>query len=131
MRYDRDRQWVRNVLKTVDVSNTFNGGMSQPRMSFKIYKDHYKVEVVIPGVQPYDFNADIINEQLVIYHNLTFGNQLDGVTVPHVVGVYKLRKDVDVTEIYGQINNGVLELIMPRTTMKEPARMDRTVDIYS
>ena len=100
MRYDKDRSWVRSVLKTSDIMNTLNGGMSQPVTSIKRNEDHYLITLKVPGVDLDNVKVEIIDKHVIFHHIINF-NDLDDSTlnIPHVLATYPLAADVDYNSV--------------------------------
>lgn len=114
MKYDHDIQWVRKVLKTADIMNTLNGGMSQPQIKLKKAGDHYLLKVQIPGVEGDTLKVDIIDKSLFVYHNLVFGEDSEAtILVPHVIATYPLSPEIDFRNITATFENRTLKVVMP------------------
>lgn len=113
MKYDRDKETVRNILKTADIANTFNGGMSQPLVNFARKEDHYLINVRTPGVNVNSLRVEIINKFVSISHSLQFHYDNAGVDIPHVVATIPISLDVDYKNIRATEQNGALQIIMP------------------
>ncbi|MEM9859952.1 MAG: Hsp20/alpha crystallin family protein, partial [Bacteroidota bacterium] len=96
MRYDKDRKWIRSVLKTSDIMNTLNGGTSQPRFNVKRNQDHLLITLVVPGVNADDLKVEIIDKNVVFHHAINF-NDLDqsDLAIPHVLATYTLTAELD------------------------------------
>ncbi|MEM6522424.1 MAG: Hsp20/alpha crystallin family protein [Bacteroidota bacterium] len=114
MRYDKDRSWVRSVLKTSDIMNTLNGGMSQPTTNIRREQDHYLITLKVPGVDLENVKVEIIDKNLIFHHIINF-NDLDdsSLNIPHVLATYSLAADVDHNNITAAQKEGVLHVKLP------------------
>lgn len=113
MRYDRDRKIVRGILKTADIANTLNGGMSQTAFRSTRMEDHYLVNLKVPGVETASLTVDIINNHVIISHLLKFDYETSELDVPHVVANIPITLDVDYKKISAMEENGILKVILP------------------
>lgn len=114
MRYDKDRNWVRSVLKTSDIMNTLNGGMSQPMTRMIRNADHYLITLKVPGVNLDNVKVEIVDRHVIFHHVINF-NDLDdsNLTIPHVLATYPLTADVDYKGISAVRKEGVLLVKLP------------------
>lgn len=113
MRYDRDRNVVRNILKTADIANTFNGGMSKPVVHYSKMDNHYLLNVRAPGVELDKLNVEIIDKHVVVSHPLTFGYEDSEMDIPHVVATFPITIEVDYNNISASEENGKLVVKLP------------------
>lgn len=114
MKYDRDRNLVRDLLKSADIANTFNGGVSQPFIRFTRETDQYLVYVRVPGVETSSLQVDIINKFLTISYPVKFHyNDETSLDIPHVITTFPISPEVDFKNITAAEENGMLQVIMP------------------
>jgi HSP20 family molecular chaperone IbpA len=111
MRFD-DNKWVTNILKVVDTLNTLNGGMSSP--SFKLNKndDNYLLALKAPGVSPEAMRVEVVEDKLMIYHLLDFGNEEQEI-VPNIINVIPIPNEVDIKKISAEYEDKRLLVLLP------------------
>ena len=114
MRYDKDRNWVRSVLKTSDIMNTLNGGMSQPETNIVRNTDHYLITLKVPGVNLDNVKVEIVDKHVIFHHIIDF-NDLDdsSLNIPHVLATYPLTADVDYNNISATREDKALIVKLP------------------
>lgn len=113
MKYGRDREWVRNVLKGADVDNTFNGGISKPNIQIKNKSLTREIYIKIPGVETDQLKIEIINDQLTVRHFHNFIQEGCELQIPRLVGSFPITQKVDYNDITAEENNGFLKIEMP------------------
>lgn len=119
MKYDKDKKWVRRVLQTADIVNTLNGGISEPQVKLEKKSDHYLIKARIPGVNIEKVKVEIIDKNLMVYHNLEFAGSNDTpVMVPHVVATCPLSPEIDFRNISASFESGVLNVFLPFNELK-------------
>lgn len=114
MRYDKDRNWVRSVLKTSDIMNTLNGGMSQPVTKLVRNADHYLITLRVPGVDLDSVKVEIVDKHVIFHHVINF-NDLDesNLNIPHVLATFPLTADVDYNNISATRKDGRVLVKLP------------------
>ena len=127
MRYDKDRKIVRNILKTADIVNTFNGGVSQPKYNYSKEEDHFLIKIKIPGVELEKLGVEIINSNLIISHPVLFEHEGSTMDVPHVVATFPMTVDIDYKNVSAFEEDGVLKVKLPFSEMAGGYR--KSVDI--
>ena len=100
MDYNKDLKWVRRRLKTFDVLNTIDGGMSQPTIKLVKESEFFKLQVNVPGIKPEALSFEIKNDDIVIHHNLTFENGKGTIDLPHVITAMSMKGNVFSEGIY-------------------------------
>lgn len=119
MKYDQSTTWVRKLLKTADIANTLNGGISEARVKLFKKSDHYLLKARIPGVNIEELKVEIIDKSLFIYHNLSFHGVNDSLLkVPHVVTTVPISPEIDFRKISATVEGGILHVVMPFNELK-------------
>lgn len=113
MRYDKDKQWVLNVLKSAELSNIINGGMSEPQVGIKKEEDHYKLTARVPGVSFENLDVEIFDKKVIVNH-LMYVEQ-DGQTVqfPKVIAAFPITPNIDFRNITASRVEDELHVILP------------------
>jgi HSP20 family molecular chaperone IbpA len=58
----------RNLLTSVDLLNTINGGVSEPFISYREDQTGREVRIRVPGVAKESLQVEINNNELTVYH---------------------------------------------------------------
>lgn len=114
MKYDKDKNWVRRMLKTADVMNTVNGGMVEPHLNFERKSDHYLLKARVPGVDANALGVEMVESNLILHHQLDF-EDLNGakMKLPHVIATFPIQGHVDYKNIVAKYEAGVLKVKLP------------------
>ena len=99
----------RNLSRTADFINTVNGGTVYPTFNTSKEKDHYRIEVSMPSVDPEDLKVEINNESLMIFQSIEV-NQLP---LPNLIGLFKLSRNAVLEDISAEYHHDVLTVIVP------------------
>ncbi|WP_420317157.1 Hsp20/alpha crystallin family protein [Ekhidna sp.] len=104
-----DREIAKRLAETVNIVNTINGGAIFPTFKTTTEKDHYRLEVSIPSVNPDDIKVEVNGTNLMVYQNI----HTNAYTLPNVIGEVKISADVELENIYAEFDDEVLVVIMP------------------
>lgn len=58
----------KDLLTSIDVLNTINGGVSEPYMSFTKNADGHEMRVRVPGINKESMQVEINNHELSVYY---------------------------------------------------------------
>ena len=103
----------KNLARTADFINTVNGGTVYPTFTTVKKRDHYKIQVTMPSVDPNDLKVEINNEMLMIFHQM----EVKDVNVPNVIGMFQLSTDAVIDEITAEYEDQLLTVIIPKDQM--------------
>ena len=115
-----NKELSRNLARTADFINTVNGGTVFPTFNTIKHKDHYKIEVTMPSVDPNDLKVEINNDTLMIFQQM----EVREVSVPNVLGMFKLSDDAVLDEITAEYEDHLLTVIIPKDQMSGGFRRD-------
>jgi len=106
-------QLVKNLANAANVVNTVSGGSVFPTFNTRKLEDHYRVEVSVPSIDPDDIKVEVKNNSLLVMHQL----QMEGYTVPNLLGIFNISTDVILEDIYAQYIEEKLIVILPYSEM--------------
>jgi HSP20 family molecular chaperone IbpA len=89
----------KELITSIDVMNTLNGGTSQPLVQLKQYDTHRQITIRIPGISLDKVRMEVNNNQLVIYYYTVLKSEDLEVPVPKVLYSKGLPYFVDVDKI--------------------------------
>lgn len=93
----------KELLVTIDVNNTLNGGVSQLGFDVENQKDGYQLVVNAPGVDADGLQVEIVKNRIFIFHSVpVFGARLEDeeeLFSPRVLAKMTVPSDVDVDAI--------------------------------
>jgi len=113
MRYDRDIRVVREILQSVDINNTLNGGVSEPRVAISKQSSHYLLTARVPGVPVENLQVEIVDKKVIVHHPMPFNQTQGMVEVPQVIAAFPITPGIDYRNITAQKVDQTLEVILP------------------
>lgn len=123
----------KELLMTIDVNNTLNGGASQPELSIERKKEGYELIVSAPGVDADQLEVEIVKNKLLVYYSLPVFKQRfeeeESFQSPRILANVGLPHDVDpetVSARYDQWESNLV-VVMPYNHLHDGFR--RKIDV--
>lgn len=85
MKKKRMNKKFKDLLTSIDVLNTINGGVSEPYMSFTKNADGHEMRVRVPGIGKESMQVEINNHELSVYYLLPLEVSGQLLQMPQVV----------------------------------------------
>ena len=101
------------ILQSIDITNTLNGGISEPAVKLSQHPEYRQIELNVPGVAEENMHVKINNNQLMVYFERTVKSRGETVYVPHVVYNKPIPYFVNAKNIRAQYHEGVLIIQLP------------------
>jgi HSP20 family molecular chaperone IbpA len=117
------------LLASIDVLNSLNGGVSEPLMSLTQFQDHREIRLKVPGVSEQNLKVEIHNNQLSVFHTIHLTSGGLPVELPKVVYNNPIPYFVDATRITASAEDGFLIVTLPFNALAEG--YDRKISIES
>ena len=105
-----DKNISQTLSQSAYVMNTIGGGMAMPKVRFKAYDDHYLFRLRVPGVDPNNFNIEIDHQNLFIYQQIHFDDELE---IPHLVRRLIIPAEVNYRNITAEYHQGLITIKLP------------------
>ena len=125
----KKRKFASNeLLASMDVLNTLNGGVSEPAMVLKQFPDHREIRLKVPGVNEENLKVEVHNNTLSVFY--TFHIQSDNlpIHVPKVVYNKPIPYFVDAARISASYEDGFLIVTLPYNEMAEGYHRKVSID---
>ncbi|MEP1033990.1 Hsp20/alpha crystallin family protein [Ekhidna sp.] len=119
-----DKEVSKQLAETASIINNINGGSIFPTFKTTTEKDHYRLEVSIPSVEPDDIKVEINGSDLMIYQNVHVNSH----TQPNVLGTVKISVDVELENISAEFAKELLVIIMPFSELS--GGFQKEIEIY-
>lgn len=106
----------KEILASVDLFNTLNGGRSQTLVNINRQEEGYEVLVKVPGLQADQLQVDVSDGRLWIYqlHPVLARENAEASTfLPNSISNFVLPNGVDVTGISARYQNGTWSVFLP------------------
>jgi HSP20 family molecular chaperone IbpA len=101
------------LLHSIDVLNTLNGGMSEPIVDLRQHDNYREIKCTVPGLQEGALQVEIHNNFLSIYYKLSIESNGKEVQVPRVVYYKPIPYFIDLTKISATVEDRFLHVILP------------------
>jgi HSP20 family molecular chaperone IbpA len=75
----------KNLLTSVDVLNTLNGGTSEPHLRLHKKTEGHQMKVRVPGLDKEQLQIEIHNNELSIFYHMTIESNGKPVHMPQVI----------------------------------------------
>lgn len=103
----------KNLLTTVDLLNTLNGGVSEPYLSFRELEDGRQLRIRVPGVSKEMLQVEIHNNQLNVYYHIPMETSGKQVFVPKEVVNQALPFFIEIPAIQASFEENELVINLP------------------
>src|SRR6266850_5479198 len=88
-----------DLMTSVDVLNTLNGGVSEPFVSFREQPAGQEIHVRVPGIEKEAIRAEINNNELYVYYLISVHSSDKVIHMPQLVYSQKIPHFVEVVGI--------------------------------
>ena len=122
-----------------ELMNWNDTNYSTPRMNIMETKDNYKLELCIPGLTKDDVKLSIDTEgNLVVEMTKEAKNEKKNeemrylrheFSVEHFRQTVMLPEDIHKEQISAKVENGILDIIIPKVTVEEKKQAVQTIEI--
>ena len=122
-----------------ELMNWNDNTFSTPRMNIMETKDNYKLELCIPGLTKDDVKLSIDQEGNLVVEmtkETKHEEKNDDVrylrhefSVEHFRQTVMLPEDIHKEQISAKVENGILDIVIPKVTMEEKKQAVQTIEI--
>jgi HSP20 family molecular chaperone IbpA len=102
-----------DLLQSIDIANTLNGGISEPRMKLSQHQEYSQIELKVPGMVEENMHVKINNNQLMVYFEHTVESRGEMIYAPHIVYNKPIPYFIDAKKIRAAYNEGILTVQLP------------------
>lgn len=110
----RRANWISgDVLQSIDIANTLQGGVSQPEVRLTKLRDGRQIELQVPGISNQQMHVKINNNQLIVYYEILVVTQGKVVPIPFIVYNKPIPYYIDANRIKATYEDKVLTVQLP------------------
>jgi HSP20 family molecular chaperone IbpA len=109
----KSRMIPNELLHSIDIANTLNGGTSQPIVDLQQYEHYREVKCKVPGIADTSLQVEITNNFLSIFYTQEFKSNEVGIQVPRIVYHKPIPYFIDVAAISAIVVDGFLCVTLP------------------
>jgi HSP20 family molecular chaperone IbpA len=102
-----------DLITSIDVLNTVNGGVSEPNLNLMHYEEYREIRLKVPGVSLDDVHVEVHNNNLSIFYfiNLVSGDKM--IQLPRFVYNRNVPYYIDISKIKAKLENEELVVNLP------------------
>ncbi len=102
-----------NLITSVDVMNTLNGGRTEPEVKLAQFTNSREVRVKIPGIDPESIEVESNENRVVIFYKINVESLGKQVAIPYSVYNKQQPYFIDVSKIVAQVEEDELVVTLP------------------
>jgi HSP20 family molecular chaperone IbpA len=115
------------IIQSILITNTLNGGVSDPYIRYANFPEYREIAVRVPGVSPENLHVNINNNQLIVYFNRHI--EANGaLLVPQIVYNKPIPYFIDSKKIKALFNEGWLLVQLPYNEMANGYHRDIPIE---
>ncbi len=108
-----EKKILRNIITSVDVSNTLNGGRSEPFLSLQEKSSGREMRVRVPGVNRDLLQVEISNDELSVYYLVPINCNGKLTHVPQIVYNQDIPYFIEASRIKATYDENELVVNLP------------------
>ena len=108
-----DKNLYLNLLTSVDVMNTLNGGRTEPVIKLKEHANSREVRVKVPGIDPESIEVEINENRVEVFYVLKVNSNGRVVDIPYSVYNRQQPYYIDVSRVVAQVEQDELVVTLP------------------
>ena len=108
-----DKNQYLNLITSVDVMNTLNGGRTEPLVRLKQHADSREIRVKIPGIDPEKIEVEVNEDRVLIFYVMNIESVGKEIGTPYSVYNRQQPYFIDVNRIVAQVEGGELVVTLP------------------
>lgn len=110
----RRTNWISaDVLQSIDIANTLQGGVSQPEVQLTKLPDGRQIELKVPGISNQQMHVKINNNQLIVYYEILVETRDKIIPIPFIVYNKPIPYYIDANRIKAMYVDKVLTVQLP------------------
>lgn len=103
----------KDLLTSVDLLNTLSGGVSEPFISLREEADRHEVRVRVPGINREFLQAEVHNNELIIFYMLPLESAGKAVQLPNIIYNNAIPYFIKIDSIHAHYEENVLVVELP------------------
>lgn len=110
---DMKKENYLDLITSIDVLNTLNGGVSEPQLNLQHHEDYREIRLRVPGISLDDVRVEIHNNNLSIFYliNITSSDRL--IPLPRFVYNRNVPYYIDINKINARLEEEELIVNLP------------------
>jgi HSP20 family molecular chaperone IbpA len=110
---DMKKEKYLDLITSIDVLNTLNGGVSEPRLCLSHYEDYREIRLRVPGISLDDIRVEIHNNNLSIFYLINIISSERLIPLPRFVYNRNVPYYIDINKINARLEDEELIVNLP------------------
>jgi HSP20 family molecular chaperone IbpA len=102
-----------DLITSIDVLNTVNGGVSEPQFELNHFNDYREIRLKVPGIKQEDIRIEVHNNNLSIYYFINILSNDKLVQLPKFVYNKNVPYFIDINNINARLEDDELVVNLP------------------
>jgi HSP20 family molecular chaperone IbpA len=102
-----------DLITSIDVLNTINGGVSEPQVDLVHHEDHREIRVRVAGISLEDIHVEVHNNNLSIFYFINIISTDKMVQLPRFVYNRNVPYYIDIGKIKSRLEDEELIVSLP------------------
>ncbi len=102
-----------DLITSIDVLNTVNGGVSEPQVNLIHYEDYREIRIKIPGIRLDDIHVEVHNNNLSIFYFINIISNDRMVQLPRFAYNRNVPYYIDISKIKAHLEEEELVVNLP------------------
>jgi HSP20 family molecular chaperone IbpA len=102
-----------DLVTSIDVLNTVNGGVSEPQMNMSHFEDYREIRLKVPGIKQEEVHVEVHNNNLSIYYYINMVSSDKFIQLPRFVYNRSVPYFIDINKIKARIEGEELIVHLP------------------
>ena len=102
-----------DLITSIDVLNTVNGGVSEPKMNMNHYQDFREIRIKVPGIKQEEVHVEVHNNNLSIYYYINMVSVDKLIQLPRFVYNRSVPYFIDINKINARLEDDELIVKLP------------------
>jgi HSP20 family molecular chaperone IbpA len=102
-----------DLITSIDVLNTVNGGVSEPQLNLTHYEDYREIHLNVPGITLDDIHVEVHNNNLSIFYFINIVSNDKMVQLPRFVYNRNVPYYIDISNIKARLEDEELVVSLP------------------
>lgn len=103
----------KDLLTSVDILNTLHGGVSEPHISIREEANRHEVRVRVPGIDKETLQAEVHNNELIIFYMIPLLSSGKDVQLPQIVYNKAIPYFIEISGIQAHYEENELVVELP------------------
>ncbi len=116
------------IIQTIDIANTLNGGVAQPTMGLTKFADHHQLELKVPGVSESNLHVKVVNNRLLVFYEHPIATRGVVLPIPRIAYDNLLPHFIDTENISAQFSAGTLWVHLPFNELPKGYQRDIPIE---